>query len=154
VPGDKSISHRAFIFGLLTIGETRIEGLLEGDDVLRTGAACKALGAKIERTGEGRWRVQGAGLEQHTLGRLEGCVALRRVGRALSLFQQRLAQHTIDFQVFGVQAEEMPAVLNRDIKGAILDHAVNFIHVITERYFSHIVSPQWRYQALCYGSKF
>ena len=62
VPGDKSISHRAFIFGLLTIGETRIEGLLEGDDVLRTGAACKALGAKIERTGEGRWRVQGAGL--------------------------------------------------------------------------------------------
>ncbi len=62
VPGDKSISHRAFIFGLLTIGETQIEGLLEGDDVLRTGAACKALGAKIERLGEGRWRVQGAGL--------------------------------------------------------------------------------------------
>ena len=62
VPGDKSISHRAFIFGLLSVGETQIEGLLEGDDVLRTGAACKALGAKIERTGEGRWRVQGAGL--------------------------------------------------------------------------------------------
>jgi 3-phosphoshikimate 1-carboxyvinyltransferase len=61
-PGDKSISHRAFIFGLLTIGETRIEGLLEGDDVLRTGAACKALGATIERLGEGRWRVRGAGL--------------------------------------------------------------------------------------------
>ena len=61
-PGDKSISHRAFIFGLLTIGETRIEGLLEGDDVLRTGEACKALGAAIERTGPGAWRVRGAGL--------------------------------------------------------------------------------------------
>ena len=62
VPGDKSISHRAFIFGLLTIGETRIEGLLEGDDVLRTGAACRALGAAVERRGEGAWRVRGAGL--------------------------------------------------------------------------------------------
>ena len=62
VPGDKSISHRAFILGLLTVGETQIEGLLEGDDVLRTGAACRTLGARIERTGEGRWRVRGAGL--------------------------------------------------------------------------------------------
>ena len=45
-PGDKSISHRAFIFGLLTRGLTEIEGLLEGDDVLRTGEACKAPGLK------------------------------------------------------------------------------------------------------------
>jgi 3-phosphoshikimate 1-carboxyvinyltransferase len=61
-PGDKSISHRAFIFGLLARGVTPIEGLLEGDDVLRTGEACKALGARIERQGEGRWTVAGAGL--------------------------------------------------------------------------------------------
>ena len=61
-PGDKSISHRAFIFGLLTCGETMVEGLLEGDDVLRTGAACKALGAAIERLGPGRWRIRGPGL--------------------------------------------------------------------------------------------
>src|SRR6202453_4425073 len=61
-PGDKSISHRAFIFGLLTRGRTEIEGLLEGDDVLRTGEACKALGATIERLGEGRWSVAGPGL--------------------------------------------------------------------------------------------
>ena len=61
-PGDKSISHRAFIMGLLTIGETRIEGLLEGDDVLRTGLAAQALGAKVERLDEGRWSVRGAGL--------------------------------------------------------------------------------------------
>ncbi len=61
-PGDKSISHRAFIFGLLSRGATPIEGLLEGDDVLRTGEACKALGARVERRGEGRWTVAGAGL--------------------------------------------------------------------------------------------
>ena len=62
VPGDKSISHRAMIFGLLAIGETRVEGLLEGDDVLRTAEACRALGATITREAPGRWRVQGAGI--------------------------------------------------------------------------------------------
>ncbi|MEG9528770.1 MAG: 3-phosphoshikimate 1-carboxyvinyltransferase, partial [Hyphomicrobiales bacterium] len=61
-PGDKSISHRAMILGLLSEGETRVEGLLEGDDVLRTAAAAKALGAGIERLGEGRWRVRGVGI--------------------------------------------------------------------------------------------
>ena len=62
LPGDKSISHRALIFGLLAIGRTEIEGLLEGEDVLRTAAACRALGASIERVGPGRWEVRGAGL--------------------------------------------------------------------------------------------
>jgi 3-phosphoshikimate 1-carboxyvinyltransferase len=61
-PGDKSISHRAFILGLLSVGRTEIEGLLEGDDVLRTGEACRALGARIARHGEGRWSVDGVGL--------------------------------------------------------------------------------------------
>lgn len=62
VPGDKSISHRALMFAALAIGETRIEGLLEGEDVLRTADAMRALGAGIARDGEGRWRVAGAGL--------------------------------------------------------------------------------------------
>jgi 3-phosphoshikimate 1-carboxyvinyltransferase len=62
VPGDKSISHRALIFGALTVGETRISGLLEGDDVLNTGAAMRALGAMVERSGEGAWRVNGVGV--------------------------------------------------------------------------------------------
>src|ERR687889_2195821 len=62
VPGDKSISHRSMIFGLLAIGETRVEGLLEGDDVLRTAEACRALGAGVTREAEGRWRVRGAGI--------------------------------------------------------------------------------------------
>jgi 3-phosphoshikimate 1-carboxyvinyltransferase len=62
VPGDKSISHRALMLGLLTVGETRIEGLLEGADVLATAAACAALGAKLQRVGTGAWSVQGAGI--------------------------------------------------------------------------------------------
>src|SRR5260370_20770086 len=61
-PGDKSISHRAFIFGLLTRGETTVEGLLEGDDVLRTGKACGDLGAAIERLGPRLSRIRGPGL--------------------------------------------------------------------------------------------
>ncbi len=61
-PGDKSISHRAFLFGLLTRGGVEITGLLEGDDVLRTGEACRQLGAEIVRRGPGRWSVQGPGL--------------------------------------------------------------------------------------------
>lgn len=61
-PGDKSISHRSLIFGLLCVGKTEITGLLEGDDVLRTGEACRALGATVTRHGEGHWSVQGMGL--------------------------------------------------------------------------------------------
>ena len=62
VPGDKSISHRALIFGALAVGETRISGLLEGEDVLNTGKAMAALGAQVERTGAGEWRVHGVGV--------------------------------------------------------------------------------------------
>ncbi|WP_376099643.1 3-phosphoshikimate 1-carboxyvinyltransferase [Roseomonas sp. CCTCC AB2023176] len=62
VPGDKSVSHRALMFGALAVGETTIEGLLEGEDVLRTAAAMLALGAEVERAGEGRWRVAGRGV--------------------------------------------------------------------------------------------
>ncbi|WP_020181440.1 3-phosphoshikimate 1-carboxyvinyltransferase [Methylopila sp. M107] len=61
-PGDKSISHRALILGLLAVGETRIEGLLEGEDVLATGRAAEALGATVERLSAGRWRVFGVGV--------------------------------------------------------------------------------------------
>jgi 3-phosphoshikimate 1-carboxyvinyltransferase len=50
------------IFGLLSIGETRVEGLLEGDDVLRTAQACRALGATITREAPGRWRIVGVGI--------------------------------------------------------------------------------------------
>jgi 3-phosphoshikimate 1-carboxyvinyltransferase len=62
VPGDKSISHRALIFGALAVGETRITGLLEGEDVIHTADAMRSLGAAVERTGEGEWRVRGVGV--------------------------------------------------------------------------------------------
>jgi 3-phosphoshikimate 1-carboxyvinyltransferase len=62
VPGDKSISHRALMLGALTVGETAIGGLLEGEDVLHTAEAMRALGAHIERTGEGAWRIHGVGV--------------------------------------------------------------------------------------------
>ena len=54
MPGDKSISHRALILGALTVGETRITGLLEGEDAINTAKAMRALGATVERTGERR----------------------------------------------------------------------------------------------------
>ncbi|MER9128900.1 3-phosphoshikimate 1-carboxyvinyltransferase [Mesorhizobium sp. M0768] len=60
VPGDKSISHRSFMFGGLASGETRITGLLEGEDVMRTGAAMKAMGAHIEKHGA-EWVIRGTG---------------------------------------------------------------------------------------------
>jgi 3-phosphoshikimate 1-carboxyvinyltransferase len=62
VPGDKSISHRSLMFGAVTLGETRIEGLLEAEDVLGTAGAMRALGATVMRDGEGRWRVTGLGV--------------------------------------------------------------------------------------------
>jgi 3-phosphoshikimate 1-carboxyvinyltransferase len=62
VPGDKSISHRALILGALAVGETRISGLLEGEDVLNTAKAMRALGARVERTGDFAWSVRGVGV--------------------------------------------------------------------------------------------
>jgi 3-phosphoshikimate 1-carboxyvinyltransferase len=62
VPGDKSISHRALILGALSVGETRISGLLEGEDVLNTGKSMRALGARVERTGDFAWKVNGVGV--------------------------------------------------------------------------------------------
>ncbi len=62
VPGDKSISHRALMLGALAVGETRITGLLEAEDVLATARAVSQLGAELERDEAGQWRVQGRGL--------------------------------------------------------------------------------------------
>lgn len=62
VPGDKSISHRALIFGALAVGETRVTGLLEGEDVLCTADAMRALGATVVREDDGTWVVNGVGV--------------------------------------------------------------------------------------------
>jgi 3-phosphoshikimate 1-carboxyvinyltransferase len=62
VPGDKSTSIRALILGALTVGETRVTGLLEGEDVFNTAAALRALGARIERIGDRAWSIHGVGI--------------------------------------------------------------------------------------------
>jgi 3-phosphoshikimate 1-carboxyvinyltransferase len=62
VPGDKSISHRALMLSALAVGESTISGLLEGEDVLATAAAMRAMGAQIERSADGVWRVHGVGV--------------------------------------------------------------------------------------------
>ena len=62
VPGDKSISHRALIISAMTVGETTVAGLLEGEDVLNTAKAVQALGARVERGPDGIWHIHGAGV--------------------------------------------------------------------------------------------
>lgn len=61
VPGDKSISHRAIILGAMSVGETRISGLLEGDDVLATARAAELFGAEVNRIAGGEWSIHGLG---------------------------------------------------------------------------------------------
>ena len=62
VPGDKSISHRALILGALSVGETVVTGLLEGQDVLDTASAMRAFGADVQRDTAGTWRIHGVGV--------------------------------------------------------------------------------------------
>jgi len=62
VPGDKSISHRSLMLSALAVGESTVEGLLEGEDVLATAAAMRAMGANIERGADGRWTIHGVGV--------------------------------------------------------------------------------------------
>ena len=62
IPGDKSISHRALILGALSVGETHVTGLLEGQDVLDTARAMRAFGAEVIQNGPGDWTVHGVGV--------------------------------------------------------------------------------------------
>jgi 3-phosphoshikimate 1-carboxyvinyltransferase len=93
VPGDKSISHRALMLGALAVGETRIQGLLEGEDVLRTAAAMRALGAEVTRTGEGAWSVRGRGIGG--LAEPDGVLDLGNSGTAARLLTGIIAGHPI-----------------------------------------------------------
>lgn len=77
IPGDKSISHRALMFGGLAKGRTTIHGLLEGEDVLNTAAAMRAMGATLERQEDGRWVTDGVGL-----GRLQSPIAPMDMGNS------------------------------------------------------------------------
>ncbi len=93
LPGDKSISHRALMLGALAVGETSIDGLLEGEDVLCTAAAMRALGAEIERDNAGRWHVWGRGVG--ALAEPENIIDMGNSGTGARLLLGMLASHPI-----------------------------------------------------------
>jgi 3-phosphoshikimate 1-carboxyvinyltransferase len=93
VPGDKSISHRALMIAALAIGQTPITGLLEGEDVLRTADAMRALGARITRVSPTQYTVQGAGLG--ALREPEDILDMGNSGTAARLLCGILASHPI-----------------------------------------------------------
>ena len=91
MPGDKSISHRVLMLGALAVGETRVSGLLEGEDVAATAAALRALGAIIERAGDGSWRVHGVGVGG--LAEPDAALDLGNSGTAVRLLAGVCASH-------------------------------------------------------------
>jgi 3-phosphoshikimate 1-carboxyvinyltransferase len=99
VPGDKSISHRALMLGALAVGRTEITGLLEGEDVLATAAAMRALGAGVERQADGRWLVDGVGVGG--LAEPADMLDLGNSGTAARLLLGILATHPITCFVTG-----------------------------------------------------
>jgi 3-phosphoshikimate 1-carboxyvinyltransferase len=99
VPGDKSISHRALILAALAIGESRIEGLLEGEDVLATAAAMRALGAEARRAEDGAWLVHGAGVG--SLLQPVGALDLGNSGTSARLLMGLLATHPLSATLVG-----------------------------------------------------
>ncbi|MBB6227577.1 3-phosphoshikimate 1-carboxyvinyltransferase [Polymorphobacter multimanifer] len=113
VPGDKSISHRALMLGALAVGETRITGLLEGEDVLATAAAMRAMGATITRHASGSWSVHGVGVG----GLLQPQTALDmgNSGTSTRLLMGLIASHPITATFIG------DASLSRRPMGRVID---------------------------------
>jgi 3-phosphoshikimate 1-carboxyvinyltransferase len=97
VPGDKSISHRALMFGGLAAGETKVTGLLEGEDVLRTAAAMRQMGAEIVKDADGIWRARGRGVG--ALVEPADVLDLGNAGTGARLLMGLVASHPI-FAVF------------------------------------------------------
>jgi len=116
VPGDKSISHRALIFGAMAVGETTITGLLEGQDVLDTASAMRALGATVLRQGPGAWSVQGVGVSDVIdcgnsgtgVRLIMGCMATTPITATFtgdaSLRKRPMGRVTDPLSLFGAQA--------------------------------------------------
>ncbi|WP_379550818.1 3-phosphoshikimate 1-carboxyvinyltransferase [Qipengyuania sp. DGS5-3] len=93
VPGDKSISHRSLMLGALAIGETRVTGLLEGEDVLATAEAMRQMGASIVREDDGTYRVNGVGVGG--LLQPKGALDMGNSGTSTRLLMGLLASHGI-----------------------------------------------------------
>jgi len=99
VPGDKSISHRSIMLGALAVGETKVTGLLEGEDVLSTAAAMRAMGATVTRTGEGAWTVNGVGVG--ALLQPEAPLDMGNSGTSTRLLMGLVASHPITATFIG-----------------------------------------------------
>lgn len=99
IPGNKSISHRAVMLGALAVGETRISGLLEGEDVLATAAAMQAMGASVERLGDGEWSVHGVGVG--SLLQPKAALDMGNSGTSTRLLMGLVASHPITASFIG-----------------------------------------------------
>jgi 3-phosphoshikimate 1-carboxyvinyltransferase len=99
VPGDKSISHRALMFGAIASGTTRVDGFLEGEDCLATLAAVANLGVEVRRPGPGEVVVEGAGL--HGLHSPPGALDMGNAGTAMRLFMGLLSAQPFDSVLVG-----------------------------------------------------
>lgn len=93
VPGDKSISHRSLMLSALAVGESRVTGLLEGEDVLSTAAAMRAMGADIQRTADGEWVIHGVGVG--ALLQPEAALDMGNSGTSTRLLMGLVASHPI-----------------------------------------------------------
>jgi 3-phosphoshikimate 1-carboxyvinyltransferase len=113
IPGDKSISHRALIIGSLAIGETRITGLLEGEDVLRTSEALRSLGVFTRKKADGSWLVKGRGVSG--LAEPAQVLDMGNSGTAARLLMGVLAAHPFSATLSG------DASLNSRPMGRIID---------------------------------
>ena len=99
VPGDKSISHRSLMLSALAVGESRVEGLLEGEDVLATAAAMRAMGADIQRDADGIWHIHGVGVGG--LLQPEGALDMGNSGTSTRLLMGLLASHYLTATFIG-----------------------------------------------------
>jgi 3-phosphoshikimate 1-carboxyvinyltransferase len=113
VPGDKSISHRALMLSALAVGESRIEGLLEGEDVLATAAAMRAMGADITRGEDDVWHVHGVGVGG--LLQPESAIDMGNSGTSTRLLMGLVASHPITATFIG------DASLSRRPMGRVID---------------------------------
>jgi 3-phosphoshikimate 1-carboxyvinyltransferase len=99
VPGDKSISHRALMFGAIATGTTRVSGFLEGEDCLATLKAVSSLGVRVSRPGPGEVTVEGVGLDGFTAPR--GPLDMGNAGTAMRLFMGLLSSQPFDSVLVG-----------------------------------------------------
>ncbi|MFZ5745813.1 MAG: 3-phosphoshikimate 1-carboxyvinyltransferase [Pseudomonadota bacterium] len=113
VPGDKSISHRSIMLGALAVGETCVTGLLEGEDVLSTAAAMRAMGASVERIGDGEWSVHGVGVG--ALLQPQGPLDMGNSGTSTRLLMGLVASHPITATFIG------DASLSKRPMGRVID---------------------------------